>query len=55
MPARWEHIIPIFGKIKGKSFLRNKNFKGLYSNHFIRITIDKNNLKNNNKIIYLKC
>lgn len=50
MPARFEHNIPGYGKIKGNSFTRNVK---LIWNGCIRLTIDQNKLSRRYKIIPL--
>ncbi len=53
MPGKWVHNIPELGEVKGNSFTRNKRFSGSSNNRFIKLTVDKNKLQANNKIIPL--
>lgn len=51
MKAKWEHEIPGIGKVLGNSFTRNNRLK--WVGRCIRITIDQEKLRHQNKIIPL--
>ncbi|MFA5490104.1 MAG: hypothetical protein WC284_12930 [Candidimonas sp.] len=49
--ARWKHDIPGIGEKYGNSFSRNSRFT--FQDNFVRLTVDKNKIKETNKIIPL--
>ena len=52
MPARWEHDIPGYGKVKGNSFTRNKNPR-IFWGRPVRLIMNQQVLASRNKIIPL--
>lgn len=51
IPANWKHDIPGIGEKYGNSFSRNSRFT--FQDNFVRLTVDKNKIKETNKIIPL--
>lgn len=52
MPARWEHDIPGYGKVKGNSFTRNKNPR-IFWGRPVRLTMNQQAMASRHKIIPL--